>query len=331
MTIRKTVSATGVLRCAAGLMIAASGVLLAAASGAQVVEQLSTSSSYTYDFLPGLPGVNAGTGDSKSFGVTGSNPSLSTNIAMNYGTVLASDDSFFFLHNIQCQGYCSIGVTTTITDTITNNGSTAINLRLDSNITAGHLGLVQNAMTDTSGMFQFDVSQNTNGADHQLYQALGQISSSGASITTSDGSLFSNLSSYADPTQKGLDWDATDLSVILDALAPGATTTVTYTSVTYLNSYGVCTNFARCDGVQVAFGDPRNNGGILNLTAFAKSNQKPLGYVLNRGFEMAGVRMDLVPLPGSVPEASTWAMALIGFGLTGAAVRRRRTGQLATA
>jgi len=314
-----------------GLATVASCTLLSGAAGAQIIEHLSTSSSYTYDFVPGLPGINNGIGDSNSLSQLGSNPSRSTDIQLNYGTLVASDASFFFLHNIQCQGYCSVGVTTTITDTITNNGSTAIDLRLDSAITAGHLGLVQNSKTDSSGRFLFDVSQVTNGSSHQLYQALGQISSSGASITTSDGSLFNNLSSYTDPAQKGLDWDATDLSVLLDALAPGATTTVTYTSVTYLNSYGICTSYTLCDGVQVAFGDPRNNGGIFNLTAFAKSSHKPVGYVLNRGFDMATVKMDLVDVSRSVPEPGSWATMLLGFGLTGAVGRRRQALRLAAA
>jgi hypothetical protein len=31
------------------------------------------------------------------------------------------------------------------------------------------------------------------------------------------------------------------------------------------------------------------------------------------------------PIPGGVPEPSTWAMMILGFGLTGAAMRSRRT------
>lgn len=303
-----------------------SSLLVNSAAEAIVVEHLSTSTSYTYDFVPGLPGVNSGAGDSNQFELTGSDPARATDIKLNYGTVIASDASFFFLHNIQCQGYCSIGVLTTLTDTITNQGSSAVDLRFDSSITAGHLGLVQNDLSNSSGVFQFTVSQNIAGSDHQLYQALGQIASSGASITTSDGSVFNNLSSYTDQAQKGLDWDATDLSLLLDTLAPGQTTTLTYTSYTYLNSYGTCLNFNICDGVQVAFGDPRNNGGVFNLSAFlgTSSVHQPIGYVLNRGFDMATVKMDVVNVSGSVPEPGNWALMLVGFGVVGAVARRRR-------
>jgi len=309
----------------AKITIATLGLLLAPRAGATIVETLSTSTSYTYDFVPGLPGTNSGTGDSGLFHAVGGNPLQATDIKINYGTLTSSNASFFFLHNIQCQGYCSIGVTTEIVDTITNTGPHAVDLRLDSNITAGHLGLVQNARTASSGIFQFDVTQKTNGIGHDLYQALGQISSSGASITTSDGSVFTNLTSYHDPAQTGLDWDETDLSVLLDTLAPGQTTTVTYRSLTYLNAYGVCTRISLCDGVQVAFGDPRNNGGVIDFAAALNfsSLKQPVGWVLNRGFDMAKVKMDLVTL-SVAPEPASWAMMLIGFGMAGATMRRRR-------
>jgi len=316
------VASQTVARSSAKCAIAALALFLGPNANAAVVETLTASSNYTYDFAPGLPGLNSGSGDSGVFHVVGADPSQATEIKINYGTLTGSNASFFFLHNIQCQGYCSVGVTTEIVDTITNTGPDAVDLRLDSNITAGHFGLVQNAKTDSSGLFQFNITQTTSGADHQLYQALGQISSSGATINTSDGSIFHNLTSYHDPAQTGLDWDETDLSVLLDTLAPGQTTTVTYRSITYLNAYGQCTNVTFCDGVQVAFGDPRNNGGIFNLTAFGQSLNQPVGFVLNRGFDMAKVKMQLVNL-SDVPEPSSWAMMLVGFGVAGVMMRRR--------
>jgi len=312
--------------CATGWAMAATA-LIATNAGAAVLETLTSSTSYTYDLAPGLPGLNSGSDNSGTFHVVGPNPSQATDIKMAYGTIAAPDASFFFLHNIQCQGYCSVGVTTLITDTITNTGTGAVNLRLDSDITAGHLGLVQNARTNSAGKFQFDIIQTMNGVDHGLYQALGQITSSGASISTSDGSIFNNLSSYHDPAQTGLDWDLTDLSVLLDPLAPGETATVTYRSTTYLNAFGTCTNVDRCDGVQVAFGDPRNNGGIIGTFAATLSPQsfvkQPVGWVLNRGFDMAKVKMQIVNL-SDVPEPASWAMMIMGFGMTGLAARRRR-------
>jgi hypothetical protein len=323
ISVKSGVAFAFAMRSAGKYSAAALGLLLASGASAGVVETLSASNSYTYDLVPGLPGLNSGTGDSGIFHIVGGNSAQATDVKINYGTITGSNASFFFLHNIQCQGYCSIGVTTEIVDTITNTGPEAVDLRLDSNITAGHFGIVQNAKTPSSGIFQFDITQKTNGTDHQLYQALGQVSSSGAAISTSDGSVFNNLTSYHDPAQTGLDWDETDLSVLLDTLAPGQTTTVTYRSLTYLSAYGVCTNITLCDGVQVAFGDPRNNGGIFGFASlFAPAPVKqPVGWVLNRGFDMATVKMQVVNL--SAPEPASWAMMLVGFGMAGTAMRRR--------
>jgi hypothetical protein len=94
--VRKRPAARWARRCALGVAAAASGIFLGGIADAQIAEHLSSSSSYTYDFVPGLPGVNSGTSDSKSFDLGGSNPNLSTNIQMNYGTLVASDASFFF-------------------------------------------------------------------------------------------------------------------------------------------------------------------------------------------------------------------------------------------
>lgn len=44
-------------------------------------------------------------------------------------------------------------------------------------------------------------------------------------------------------------------------------------------------------------------------------------------FKLAGISYNVA----AVPEPATWAMMLVGFGLTGAALRRRSAGKLATA
>lgn len=313
------------LRHAARSAAVTVGLSLASGSPAAVIEQLSTSTSYIYDFSPGLAGTHSGTGDNGNVNELGPNAAQATDVKFKYDTFALTDASFFFLHNIQCQGFCSVKVSTTVIDTISNIGSTVADLRLDSNITAGHFGLVQNAKSASSGVFQFGVDQDLNGTSKQLYQAVGNVSSAGATIVTSDGSVFNGLTNYKDPTQIGLDWDATQLSLALGLLSPGETTTVSYTTVTYLNSYGTCSDYNLCDGVQVAFGDPRNKGGVVGLRSFgltAASAKQPVGYVLNREFDPAQVRLNVVDLR-AVPEPASWMTMLLGFGAIGSVIRRR--------
>lgn len=324
--------------------MAMAGLAVTGSASATVVETLSFSTTYSYGFAPGA-NTNTGTDPDLIVQDVGSDPDQATDITFVYQTLAASDASFFFLHNIQCKGYCSVGITTYLTNTITNNGPSTVFLNLTSDITAGHLGLVRNDDTDSSGGFQFDITESLNGQDLQLYNAVGSVSSLGASITTSDGMDFANLIPYQDDAQFGLSWDRTPLSVALSPIAAGETRVVTYRSITQLDSYGFCTDTSRCDGVQVAFGDPRNSGGIIGtrsrIAAFALFEPEfatfgaapvvePLGFVLDRGFDLAELRLQTVDVT-PVPEPGTWAMMILGVGMTGAAARRRSKARVATA
>ncbi len=312
---------------AASALIAASAIPSAQAG---ITESLTSSSGYTYDFAPGNAGTFSGAGGSVAITDTGNSPELATEVKLNYQTLVAEDASFFFLQNIQCKGFCSVSATTQIINTITNTGTSFTGLEMISNITPGHFGLVQNANTASSGSFIFEITQNIGGISKLLYSAQGKVSSLGAFITTSDGSVFNGLEAYNDPAQIGLDWKATDLSVFLDPLAPGATTTLTYSAKTVLNSYGICLDVTLCDGVQVAFGDPRNTGGIIpsrpSVSERGLETMEPVGFVLDRGFDKARLRLRVVEAP-AVPEPSSWAMLIVGFGTLGAAMRRSRVRQ----
>ncbi|QXQ08343.1 PEPxxWA-CTERM sorting domain-containing protein [Sphingosinicellaceae bacterium] len=96
-----------------------------------------------------------------------------------------------------------------------------------------------------------------------------------------------------------------------------------------------------CDGAQVCFGDPRNSGGITGRSAFRAptANLEP---VIGQACGIASISFSVVPsdsplpttppvLPPVVyalPEPSTWAMLIVGFGLSGAVMRRRQVGSL---
>lgn len=317
--------ARSILRFSAASAIFA-GATLSYAQAA-ITESLTSSSRYTYDFAPGNAGTFAGVGDTVALTDTGSDPDQATEVKLSYQTLVADDASFFFLQNIQCKGFCSVSATTEIVNTVTNTGSNFTGLELISNITPGHFGLVQNAETVSSGSFIFEITQSVGGISKLLYSAQGSVSSLGAFITTSDGSVFNGLQAYDDPAQIGLDWEATDLSVFLDPLAPGATAILTYSAKTVLNSYGICTNVTLCDGVQVAFGDPRNTGGIIPsraaVSALGLEKIEPVGFVLDRGFDKARLRLTVVEVP-AVPEPDSWSMLIVGFGIVGATLRRFR-------
>ncbi|OYQ27821.1 hypothetical protein CHU93_09765 [Sandarakinorhabdus cyanobacteriorum] len=113
-----------------------------------------------------------------------------------------------------------------------------------------------------------------------------------------------------------------------------------------------CSDFATCGGLQVAFGDPRNDGsselsaarsGLASLAGLPSSYSPVVGakfdaYKIETALAPQSVpdtRTDpvappiiysgvFVPPPGSVPEPASWLMLIAGFGLTGAAMRRRR-------
>lgn len=62
------------------------------------------------------------------------------------------------------------------------------------------------------------------------------------------------------------------------------------------------------------------NGATFNEGLFGTTPGKKYGSVVTGNFEYVQA-----PLQSAVPEPATWAMMITGFGLAGAAVRRRRT------
>lgn len=133
----------------------------------------------------------------------------------------------------------------------------------------------------------------------------------------------------------------------------GETHNVTYRTTTIVSVVGgLCETLLGCEGVQVAFGDPRNDGSVGQLRAAfsTPTNNQPL---IGRRFDAttyssANIVDSLAPLPdpdllpppaappnynwlppvdglsGAIPEPSTWLMLITGFGLIGAMQRRQR-------
>lgn len=266
--------------------------------------------------------------------------------------------SFLFLHNGTCVGLCSLTMTTDITFSLFNGGSSPIALRFDSQITPGHLAnSFLNPLSQSQASFDFTVSQDPGLRQGLLYQALGDAVQSPPSLITSNGQAFAGLTlNQNSPAWSVLDWSATDLNVIMATLAPGQTSNLYYRStLTITTAQPDCPDPTLCESFQVAFGDPRNAGGVLSLSARQSLSSLfaaalAAGNVINpavgapydpfrvnyRFVPLATPLLDAPPVippiqydvnyrgPGAVPEPGTWIMLILGFGLTGAMMRKRQ-------
>ena len=174
---------------------------------------------------------------------------------------------------------------------------------------------------------------------------------------TDEGDVFGTPA--APPSYNVLDWSATGLGVDVPTIRAGETRTVRYFLSTFVAQSNVCTVASECSGLQVAFGDPRSTGSINNSRTFdfdmmgdtdgeLSLNDPAYNPVVGAAYDPYLVTVALVPQgtpavnpspegpisyggtftvpavgPG-VPEPSTWAMLLLGFGVLGAAMRRRQ-------
>lgn len=242
----------------------------------------------------------------------------------------SSGGSFYFLHNDYCLGQCYISATTVTVLSIANIGSEAVDLALDSQITAGYMAFQSSeglgTDNNTRAGFNFTISQQTTDttgasvlAAHQLYGANGQASGDNFFIDTSDGVDFSGLVATDYGTARYFEWDPTALNLGLGLLLPGYTTTIIYQSTTQVSANSACQDLTACDGAQVAFGDPRNNGGVTGFALLSVMDQPVIG----RQFDPANLK--IVVRTSAVPEPATWAMLIFGFGFAGGLMRRRLT------
>lgn len=329
--------------------------LAGAPAQASLSETISVQTIYGYGFL-GTPFVNIAPI------VNVRNGASVAGFPAEYGldvTTTSSADQFFFLHNQYCVGKCTLYTMTTVTILLQNSGDSATTMRFDSQITAGHLA--RQGLNDTSSaIFDFDVTQTTNGVAHALYSADGIASAAKTEITTSDGVGFNGLTRSSNGAAwEVLDWSPTNLNLLLDAIPAFGSSTITYTSMTRTStSTSQCADLTNCTGVQVAFGDPRNNGGSANFMARSSGGTDDLfaaslAPVIGRRFGAAAVTADVVdpetPLPptpkvlprltygapftsqlSAVPEPGRWVMMIGGLMLVGIGLRRDRAMVLST-
>ena len=281
-------------------------------------------------------------------------------LGLQLSTTLGTNGSFFFLHNLYVQGNGSANMATQLDIAITNNGTEAANLRLDSLITPGFIGFQGSQIGNASVSFDFLVRQVADhpfaGPSTTLYSANGRLTASDLlpnAIQTSDNNMFTGFTSYSAPGRVAYEWGATPLNLTLLPIPAGATHYIQYfneTAVVMQN--GICVTQLGCDGVQVAFGDPRNDGSVGSLSASFSdpdNNQPLIGRLFNATtYSTADITEPFAPLPdpdllpppapppnynwlppvdaltGGIPEPESWLMLISGFGLIGAMQRRQR-------
>lgn len=178
-----------------------------------------------------------------------------------------------------------------------------------------------------------------------------------------DSNLVANLGfldgfgkSTAETSTKayGYAWGNEDILVNFGALGAFETETLTYLTEVTSTASAECAFNADCLIAFAGFGDPIGRGGgvdsadealVADFFSFASfmdgsavldgpdmSATGPIGGVTFTGatfnlptFDAATGRLTFAAMdPGAVPEPSTWAMMILGFGAMGAVLRRRR-------
>ncbi|WP_228242593.1 PEPxxWA-CTERM sorting domain-containing protein [Porphyrobacter sp. GA68] len=326
---------------------------LSAPAAAQVTESSTIQNSWSFS-VGGQSGSGSNAGGVQDiFRSVNSGTGVSEMGLSLTGTL--SNGNFFFLHNGTCVGDCTLTLTTNITFTLENLGTSPVNLRFDSQITPGHLAnSFLQPLNNARALFNFEVAQDPGLRQGILYTAAGTATTAPPIVATSDGQAFNgfNVQNNA-PDWTVADWSATNLSVLLAPLGAGERTNLYYRStLTITTTQTDCADPTLCQSFQVAFGDPRNQGAILSarsafapssLMAFAVDDLNPAVGAIYDPFRVSYRFVPVGSPPqappqtfgpisydvnyrgqtGAVPEPATWALMLLGFGAVAAFMRRR--------
>jgi hypothetical protein len=94
--------------------------------------------------------------------------------------------------------------------------------------------------------------------------------------------------------------------------------------IAYFSTLGVDTNpeFGAFD-VRLSQTDAYADGGAWSFNTFENRWQKTIDDGVGHDFRLLA-KFTAPPAPSAAPEPATWALTILGFGATGAAVRRRR-------
>jgi PEP-CTERM motif len=252
--------------------------------------------------------------------VIGSTPGFPNELGIDVFAT-AEGSSFFFQNSLWRIGEGSAFFDTVVETTLTNTGDTWETLVFDSMITPGYLAVAGKLGSGNAAKFDFRISQVTGDETQILYSAFG-VATAGSKPLVFSPTPFFDLTEYSNEDTLALTWGATKVSLLLNPIAPGSSTKIIYDLQTYVTGPDRPVPGDGCQGSQVSFGDPRNPGGAMRESfdtppVIAPCSLEP---VIGRRFDPTKVPATFT----SVPEPTSWAMLISGFGLTGAAMRRRR-------
>ncbi|HTI31043.1 MAG TPA: PEPxxWA-CTERM sorting domain-containing protein [Sphingomonas sp.] len=326
-------------------------------ASALVIETATVQNSYAYGVStgntvdPNNPKIG---GDTGKFFVPAHLVSEESEVGVQFeGT--AGPGKLFFLHNNYCVGTCQTFSQTIITFDLFNDSNAAVDLRFDSQITPGHIARIFGSQdVNLEGQFDFSVRQFVSNEPNTLYSAQGGVNSDGIFLFQSDQRDFNGQTrqSNFNAGWDVMDWGTTNLSLQLATLGAGERTQVQYIATYGVTSNAACTSITDCGGLQIVFGDPRNDGGVSNrgtISAFGPQSDDPTppAYpVIGRNYGTAGIFANFVPIDtplpedpdpftpptygplfiptAGVPEPSAWALMVGGIGMIGGIARRRR-------
>jgi hypothetical protein len=189
--------------------------------------------------------------------------------------------------------------------------------------------------------FDFTIQQG----DATLYNITGSmilnLTSTGARVSTAiegqDGGLtnFRQVNFGNAGSAIGFTWDATDVPLDLGIINPDSSESVQYFLSVSSFSNGAClADGFTCLVAYSSFGDPIGSAGaVTNASVFGLSSFGALfganagpNFITGLDFGTVTVNLPTVTFAtGAVPEPATWMTLILGFGLLGGTLRRRRT------
>jgi len=159
-----------------------------------------------------------------------------------------------------------------------------------------------------------------------------------AGLSDLSGFTTGGLTNFGNPRSAlGYAWDATDITENLNTIgALGGQSTISYIVTVQTDTLSNCLGDGVCLLAYAGFGDPIGRGGEISSAArfLGPTSLNFTGNPFITGVNFSPETFDLphfdlngnlVFAPGNgVPEPAVWMSLVMGFGLVGAALRRRR-------